>query len=134
MSASFIHSFINVTSGVQPLFYKATSLLNSTEKNTDYVDYILGYPPRWRKTVTLGESFLNKLCYYCFLCAQKVFSKLCKITVEPLMSHGLFYRCPCYVDCSYILAFYGGAESSQIPSKISSFVFRRCTKVLRFWK
>ncbi len=41
----------------------------------------------------------------------------CKITVEPLMSHGLFYRCPCYVDCSNILAFYGGTESSQIPSK-----------------
>uniref|UniRef100_A0A671S7W4 Fucosyltransferase n=1 Tax=Sinocyclocheilus anshuiensis TaxID=1608454 RepID=A0A671S7W4_9TELE len=33
-----------------------------------------GYSPKRRKTVTQGEELLNKLCYYCFLCAQKVFS------------------------------------------------------------
>ncbi len=40
---------------------------------------------------------MNKVVI-CFLCAQNVFSQLCKITVEPLMSHGLFYRCPCYIS------------------------------------
>ncbi len=29
--------------------------------NADYVDYILGYAPKWQKTVTLGEELLNKL-------------------------------------------------------------------------
>ncbi len=32
------------------------------------------------------------------LCAQKVFLYLCKIMVEPLMSHRLFEQCPCYVS------------------------------------
>ncbi len=39
-------------------------------------------------------------CYFCFLCAQKVFLYLHKIKVELLMSHGLFYRCPYYVSWS----------------------------------
>ncbi len=42
---------------------------------------------RRRKVVILG-----------FLCIQKVFSYLCKIRVEHLMSHGLFYQSPCYVS------------------------------------
>uniref|UniRef100_A0A672LIE7 Pyruvate kinase n=1 Tax=Sinocyclocheilus grahami TaxID=75366 RepID=A0A672LIE7_SINGR len=33
--------------------------------------------------------------FYVFFCAQKVFSYLRKITVEPQISHGLFYRSPC---------------------------------------
>ncbi len=39
-----------------------------------------------------------------------LFSLFCKITVEPLMSHGLFYRSPCYLskpDRIRILAVYG---------------------------
>ncbi len=50
----------------------STRMLNVN--SADYVDYILGYSPKWRKTVTRGEELLNKLCYYCFLCAKKVFS------------------------------------------------------------
>ncbi len=56
--------------------------------NVNNSDYVLGYSPKWQKTVAQGHELLNKLCYYCFLCAQKVFSLLCKIMVEPLMSHG----------------------------------------------
>ncbi len=33
-----------------------------------------------------------------FFAYKKYSRKLCKITVEPLMPHGLFYRCPCYVS------------------------------------
>ncbi len=42
--------------------------------NADYVDYVLGYSPKGWKAITWGEELLNKLCYYCFFCAQKVFS------------------------------------------------------------
>ncbi len=39
--------------------------------NADYVDYVLGYSPKWRKTVTRGEELLNKLCYYCQFMGQR---------------------------------------------------------------
>ncbi len=39
--------------------------------------------------------------YYTVLWAQKMFSYLCKMTVESLMTHGLFHRCPCYVSVSW---------------------------------
>ncbi len=39
--------------------------------------------------------------YYTVLWAQKMFSYLCKMTVESLTSHGLFHRCPCYVSVSW---------------------------------
>ncbi len=38
------------------------------------------------------------------------------------------------LDCCNYIAVYGGSESSQNSWKISCFVFRRWTKVLRFWK
>ncbi len=41
--------------------------------NVNNADYVLGYSPKWRKTVTWGEELLNKLCYY-FLWTQKVIS------------------------------------------------------------
>ncbi len=60
------------------------------------------YPKRkcWLRSGVLSKmaELLKKLCYYCFLCTQKVISYLCKITVEPLMSHGLFYWSPCYIS------------------------------------
>ncbi len=54
--------------------------------------------PKWQKTVTWGEELLNKLCYYCFLCTQKVLSYSFLKYGWTMMSHGLFYRCPCYVS------------------------------------
>ncbi len=73
--------------------------------NADYVNDVLGkmrtcivvLPKSW-KMVTRGEEMLNKLCYFVYFCTQKVFSQVRKIEVQPLMSHGLFYRCPCYVS------------------------------------
>ncbi len=52
--------------------------------NADYIKYILKYSPKWRTTQLEGEEWLSKL----FL----------KTEVEPLMSHGLFYRCIDYVS------------------------------------
>ncbi len=40
---------------------------------------------------------LNAIVIFVFF-AQKLFSWLHKITVEPLMLHGLFYQSPCYVS------------------------------------
>ncbi len=50
---------------------------------------------------------------------QKVISWLLKITVEPLMSHGLFYGSPLDFDRVNYITVYGGSESSQNASKIS---------------
>ncbi len=56
--------------------------------NVNNSDYVRGYSPKWRKTVTQGEKLLNKLLFL-FSLHKNVFSLLHKITVEPLMSHGL---------------------------------------------
>ncbi len=40
----------------------STRMLNAN--NTDYIDYVLGYSPKWQKTVTRGEELLNQLWYY----------------------------------------------------------------------
>ncbi len=32
--------------------------------NTNYVDYVLGYCPKWQKTVTQGEEILNMLLLF----------------------------------------------------------------------
>ncbi len=41
--------------------------------NVNNSDYVLGYSPKWRKTVTQGEELLNKLLFL-FSLHKKVFS------------------------------------------------------------
>ncbi len=57
-----------------------------------------------------GEELLNKVIIFVFFVHKKH-----KIEVEPLMSHGLFYRCPYYVSGS--VAVYAGSESSRTSLK-----------------
>ncbi len=45
---------------------------------------------------------LNKVIIL-VLFAQKVISLFHKITIEPLMSHGVFHLCPYYVSCALIM-------------------------------
>ncbi len=81
------------------------------------------------------EELLNKsLFLYSLL--TKVFSKLRKIAVEPLMSHGLFYQSTCYVsgpgNIAVVLLYVEDlTTSSRISSKIPSFVFWRWTGLER---
>ncbi len=65
-----------------------------------------------------GEELLNKVIIFVFFVHKKH-----KIVVEPLMSHGLFYRCPYYVSGS--VAVYAGSESSRTSLKISEFAIQR---------
>ncbi len=51
---------INVVSVVLPSV-DTMHMLNIN--NADYVDYFLGYSPKWQKTVTRGEDLLNKLLF-----------------------------------------------------------------------
>ncbi len=46
---------------------------------------------------TVGMKIWNIIIIFIFF-AQKLFWCLHKITVEPLMLHGLFYQSPCYVS------------------------------------
>ncbi len=46
---------------------------------------------------TVEMKMWNKIFIFVFF-VQKLFSWLRKITVEPLMLHGLFYQSPCYVS------------------------------------
>ncbi len=47
----------------------------------------------------LVEMLLIFILFQCI--CKKVFSLLRTITVKPLMSHGLFYRCSCYVSARW---------------------------------
>ncbi len=96
---------VHVTSVVQLKFYETTSLVFVRKENkitTILLIYIITESTMTHARAAadielepclLAEEYtsmrrgtVNK--NGCCLCAPKVFSKLCKITVEPLMSHG----------------------------------------------
>ncbi len=76
-------------------------------------------------------ELLNTI-FFCFLCIQRVFSYLCKITVEPLMSHRLFYRSPCYISgcwsCKLHCCLWEGQRALRMHQKQGrgGKVFRGC--------
>ncbi len=54
------------------------------------INSVNNYSPSCCSSCRITESSR----YFCFLCTQIVLSQLHKITVIPLISHELFYRCP----------------------------------------
>ncbi len=58
---------------------------------------VMYYRQRMCTRATGGMKLWNKIFILVFF-AEKLFSWLCKITVEPLMLNGLLYQSPCYVS------------------------------------
>ncbi len=98
--------------------------------NINNADYVLGYSPKWRKTGTLGDKVLNKLCYFF---AHKTYShSFTKLKLSHWCHIDYFSKVlVTFLDLGKLQVhwFYGGSESSQILSKRPTFVFRRWTKV-----
>ncbi len=62
------------------------------------VVYVQGGKCAYEVWYSLAEDVTRGKKYFCFLCAKKSILDASQTEVEPLMSHGLFYRCIHYVS------------------------------------
>ncbi len=83
------------------------------------------------KITSLFNNFGSFLGLFCFLCRQKVFSKLHIINVEPLMDYfnDVLTTFLCLKHGSFVAVYAGSERFNQI----FEFVFRWWTEVLWVW-
>ncbi len=112
--------------------------------NADYVNTFLGTLTMVEDVTRGRREWLSKLLFLFFFAQKKSILVASQTEVEPLMSHGLFYRCIYYVsgpgNISVVLLSMEGQialrfhqKHSNKKQKRNTFVFRRWTKVLRVW-
>ncbi len=96
-----------------------------TEQRTQFTSS--GYSPKWLYADAEEINCWIKSLFG-FLCAQKVFSSLCKITVEPLMSDGLFWRCLSYFSVPWQYYLLSSQWDSHKPPGFHPKYLKLCSK------
>jgi len=92
------------------------------------------YSTLWRQTDPEEKKSSNKAVILVFFAHKYYFCSFIELRLNHCCHMDyLNYAITTFQGLERSLAVYGGSESSQISSKISSFVFWRWTKVLQVW-